>query len=69
MRRLTIAKNAVSLGGVETLACHPASTTHSELSGEELATNGIASGLVRVSVGVEHHLDLYEDFERALDAL
>ncbi len=69
LRRLTIARNAVSLGGVETLACHPASTTHSELSPEELAANGITPGLVRISVGIEHHRDLYEDFKRALDAL
>jgi cystathionine beta-lyase/cystathionine gamma-synthase len=34
LRGLTIAKNAVSLGGVETLACHPATTTHSEMSEE-----------------------------------
>src|SRR5439155_15409798 len=35
LRRLRIARNAVSLGGVETLACHPATTTHSEMSAEE----------------------------------
>jgi methionine-gamma-lyase len=69
LRRLTIGRNAVSLGGVETLACHPASTTHSELSPEELSSNGIAPGLVRVSVGVEHYLDLLTDFRAALDAL
>lgn len=69
LRRLTIARNAVSLGGVETLACHPASTTHSELSAEELSASGIGPGLVRISVGVEDHRDLYEDFKRALDAL
>lgn len=69
LRRLTIARNAVSLGGVETLACHPASTTHSELSPEELALNGISPGLVRVSVGVEHYRDLLDDFRASLDAL
>lgn len=69
LRRLTIGRNAVSLGGVETLACHPASTTHSELSADELAANGIGPGLVRVSVGVEHYLDLLTDFRAALDAL
>ncbi len=69
LRRLTIAKNAVSLGGVETLACHPASTTHSELSAEEQSSNGITPGLVRVSIGVEHPRDLYEELKRALDAL
>ncbi len=69
LRRLTIARNAVSLGGVETLACHPASTTHSELSPEELRASGIGPGLVRVSVGVEHYRDLLDDFRAALDAL
>ena len=68
LRRLTIARNAVSLGGVESLACHPASTTHAELSAEELAANGISPGLVRVSIGVEHYRDLLDDFRAALDA-
>lgn len=66
LRRLRIAKNAVSLGGVETLACHPRTTTHSEMSTEELTRYGIGEGLVRVSVGVEDHRDLLRDF---LDAL
>jgi len=69
LRRLRIAKNAVSLGGVETLACHPATTTHSELSGEELARYGISDALIRISVGVEDVRDLMADFEAALDAL
>ena len=69
LRRLTIARNAVSLGGVETLACHPATTTHSELSAEELAATGITPGLVRISIGVEHYRDLLDDFRQALDAL
>jgi methionine-gamma-lyase len=66
LRRLRIAKNAVSLGGVETLACHPRTTTHSEMSTEELTRYGIGEGLVRVSIGVEDHRDLLRDF---LDAL
>ncbi len=69
LRRLTIGKNAVSLGGVETLACHPMTTTHSELSSEELAAAGINDALVRVSVGTEHWRDLVEDFDRALSSL
>ncbi|MES1172567.1 MAG: PLP-dependent transferase [Bacteroidota bacterium] len=69
LRRLTIARNAVSLGGVESLACHPATTTHSELSPEELAANDISPGLVRVSIGVEDYRDLLNDFKSALDAL
>lgn len=66
LRRLRIAKNAVSLGGVETLACHPRTTTHSEMSTDELTRYGIGEGLVRVSIGVEDYRDLLRDF---LDAL
>jgi cystathionine beta-lyase/cystathionine gamma-synthase len=66
LRRLRIARNAVSLGGVETLACHPRSTTHSELSEQELVAAGISDSLVRISVGVEDWRDLLADFEQAL---
>lgn len=66
LRRLKIARNAVSLGGVETLACHPMSTTHSELSAEELAEAEIGESLVRISIGIEHWKDLLADFEQAL---
>jgi methionine-gamma-lyase len=66
LRRLTIARNAVSLGGVESLACHPLTTTHSELSPVELAEAGINESMVRVSVGTEHWRDLLEDFLNAL---
>jgi cystathionine beta-lyase/cystathionine gamma-synthase len=69
LRRLTIAKNAVSLGGVETLACHPATTTHSEMSEEELTQAGITDALVRISVGIEDRRDLTKEFRDALDAL
>jgi methionine-gamma-lyase len=66
LRHLTIARNAVSLGGVESLACHPLTTTHSELDEAELAAAGINDAMVRVSVGTEHWRDLLEDFLRAL---
>jgi len=69
LRRVTIARNAVSLGGVESLTCHPATTTHSELSAEERQSAGIGDALVRVSVGVEDWRDLLQDFRQALDAL
>lgn len=68
LRNLKIARNAVSLGGVETLACHPKTTTHSGDSAEELDRAGVTDGLVRVSVGIEDWRDLFGDFERALDA-
>lgn len=67
LRRLQIGRNAVSLGGVETLACHPRTTTHSELSDEELNEAGISDSLVRISVGTEHWRDLLDDFARALE--
>jgi len=69
LRRLRIARNAVSLGGVETLACHPRTTTHSSLSCEELERCGVTDELVRISVGIEDWHDLLADFEQALDGL
>ena len=66
LRRVRIARNAVSLGGVETLTCHPKSTTHSGMSVEELAESGVTDGLVRVSAGIEDWRDLLADFEQAL---
>jgi cystathionine beta-lyase/cystathionine gamma-synthase len=50
LRSLKIARNAVSLGGVETLACHPKTTTHSGFTEEEFRIAGVTDGLVRVSV-------------------
>jgi cystathionine beta-lyase/cystathionine gamma-synthase len=69
LRRVRIARNAVSLGGVETLTCHPKSTTHSGMTPEELAESGVTDGLVRVSVGIEDWRDLLADFEQALAAI
>lgn len=68
LRRITIARNAVSLGGVESLASHPASTTHSEMTREGLLAAGITDALVRISVGVEDWRDLLNDLQQALDA-
>jgi cystathionine beta-lyase/cystathionine gamma-synthase len=69
LRNLRIAKSAVSLGGVETLTCHPRSTTHSGMSSEELAESGVTDGLVRISAGIEDWRDLLADFEQALAAI
>lgn len=68
LRNLRLARNAVSLGGVESLVCHPKSTTHSGFSEEAFRQAGVTDGLVRVSVGIEHWRDLLADFEQALDA-
>ncbi|WP_441249377.1 trans-sulfuration enzyme family protein [Kitasatospora sp. McL0602] len=64
-----LASLALSLGGVETLVTHPASTSHREYGEAELAAAGIAAGTVRVAVGVEHPEDLWADFEQALDGV
>jgi methionine-gamma-lyase len=66
LRNVRIAHSAVSLGSVETLTCHPKSTTHSGMTAEELAESGVTDGLVRVSVGIEDWRDLLADFEQAL---
>jgi methionine-gamma-lyase len=66
LRHLRIARNAVSLGGVETLVCHPRTTTHSSGSRQDLDDSGIGDGLVRISVGIENWRDLLADFENAL---
>ncbi len=64
-----LATMASSLGGPETLVTHPASTTHVNLTAEELAANGIGPGTVRVSVGLEHTADIVADFTQALAAV
>lgn len=66
MERLRIATPALSLGGVETLVCVPASTSHKSLTREERAKAGISDGLVRVSAGIEDTQDLIADFRGAL---
>jgi methionine-gamma-lyase len=68
LRQLRLARNAVSLGGVETLVCHPKTTTHSGFTEEQFEQAGITDSLVRVSVGIEDWRDLLADFERALEA-
>ena len=65
---LRLAQLATSLGGPETLVTHPASTTHVSLTPEEQAANGIRSGTIRMSVGLEHVDDLIDDISSALDA-
>ena len=63
---LRIAKLAVSLGGTETLASHPAAMTHLSVPDERKAMLGITDNLVRVSIGIEDADDLIADFDQAL---
>lgn len=64
---LKIAKLAVSLGGTETLASHPAAMTHLSVAPERKALLGISDSLVRISIGIEDAGDLIADFEQALE--
>ena len=66
---LKIAKLAVSLGGTETLASHPASMTHLSVAEGRRAELGISDNLVRISIGIEDPDDLIADFEQALEAV
>ncbi|MFZ5478538.1 MAG: cystathionine gamma-synthase family protein [Myxococcota bacterium] len=64
---LQLVKLAVSLGGTESLAEHPASMTHADVPPEDQRRMGITPGTVRLSVGVEHYEDLLADLAQALD--
>ena len=57
----------VNIGDAKSLACHPATTTHRQLSPEELATAGVSEDLVRISVGIEHIDDIIADIAQALE--
>jgi methionine-gamma-lyase len=64
--RLCLIKLAVSLGGTESLASHPAAMTHIAVPEERKRRFGLTPNLVRISVGVEHPDDLIADLEQAL---
>jgi len=66
---LKIAKLAVSLGGTETLASHPAAMTHLSVPDARKQALGITDNLVRISIGVEDADDLIADFQQALDSI
>ncbi len=59
----------VNIGDARSLACHPASTTHRQLSPEELVKAGVSEDMVRLSIGIEHIDDLLEDLDQALAAV
>jgi cystathionine gamma-lyase/cystathionine beta-lyase/cystathionine gamma-lyase/homocysteine desulfhydrase len=66
VKRLKLVMLAASLGGVETLVCHPATMTHSDVSAEARKRMGIGDGLLRISVGLEDVEDIVSDLEQAL---
>jgi len=59
----------VNIGDAKSLACHPATTTHRQLSPEELAKAGVSEDLVRLSIGIEHIDDIIADIDQALEAV
>lgn len=68
LNALQLFKLAVSLGGTESLACHPASTTHSGVPKPVRDRLGVTDATIRVSIGIEHPDDLVADLAQALDA-
>jgi O-acetylhomoserine (thiol)-lyase len=65
---LKIFKRLVNIGDTKSLACHPASTTHRQLSETEQKQAGVSPEMIRLSVGIEHIDDILEDLEQALNA-
>ena len=59
--------HVANIGDARSLAIHPASTTHSQLSEEEQAATGVTPGYVRLSIGIEHIDDILADLTQALD--
>jgi methionine-gamma-lyase len=69
LNRLKVIKLAVSLGGTESLASHPAAMTHSDIAPADQLRLGITPSLIRLSIGVENPADLIADLDQALSAI
>ena len=67
LERLKIFTLAESLGGVESLSCHPASMTHASIPREEREKSGLSDSLIRLSVGIEDSDDLIQDLKQAIN--
>ena len=66
---LKLFAHIANVGDAKSLAIHPASTTHSQLTAEQQASGGITPGLIRLSVGLEHIDDILSDIDQALAGL
>jgi O-acetylhomoserine (thiol)-lyase len=66
---LTLVTRLVNLGDAKTLACHPASTTHRQMSPDEQRRAGVTPEMIRLSVGIEHVDDIITDLDQALEAM
>jgi O-acetylhomoserine (thiol)-lyase len=65
---LKLFKRLVNMGDAKSLACHPASTTHRQMSAQEQEKAGVRPGMIRLSVGIEHIDDILADLDQALTA-
>jgi O-acetylhomoserine (thiol)-lyase len=65
---LKLVKRLVNIGDAKSLACHPASTTHRQMSSEQQAVAGVRPETIRLSIGIEHIDDIIEDLDQALAA-
>jgi O-acetylhomoserine (thiol)-lyase len=65
---LELVKRLVNLGDARSLACHPASTTHRQMSPEEQEKAGVQPEMIRLSIGIEHYEDIIADLDQALAA-
>ena len=66
---LKLVTRLVNIGDAKSLACHPASTTHRQLSPDELKRAGVSEDMVRLSIGIEHIDDILADLDQALQAV
>ncbi|MCX7207324.1 MAG: aminotransferase class I/II-fold pyridoxal phosphate-dependent enzyme [Proteobacteria bacterium] len=66
---LKLITRLVNIGDAKSLACHPASTTHRQLTPDELAKAGVSEDMVRLSIGIEHIDDILDDLEQALGSV
>lgn len=66
---LKLVTRLVNIGDAKSLACHPASTTHRQLSQDELKRAGVSEDMVRLSIGIEHIEDILADLDQALQAV
>ena len=63
---LKLVTRLVNLGDAKSLACHPASTTHRQMSPEEQRNAGVLQEMIRLSIGIEHIDDIVADLDQAL---
>ena len=66
---LNLVTRLVNLGDAKSLVCHPASTTHRQMSADEQKQAGVLPEMIRLSIGIEHIDDILEDLEQALAAV